>query len=281
MEKHAKNVGQETKPEAYYFPPQLNAADNHFDYTFFGLEPGTTKEQVKKCLENWHKGDNGIQDLSKAYRLKRGTGWLVPAGVLHTPGSLCTYEPQWGSDVFASFSSMIEGREIKRDLLVASVPKEKHHDLDYIISMLDWEKNVDPYFKQSNYIEPILDEQASGDGVFDKWITYGEIGGKQLFSAKELTVMPGCKTVVRDPGASSWIFVQGHGKVGKLSVDTPVMIRYMEEPTDEIFVTATAAKEGFVVENLGSEPLVSLRYFGPDVHKSMPQIGDHRRQQQT
>ena len=55
------------------------------------------------------------------------------------------------------------------------------------------------------------------------------------------------------------------------------MIRYMEEPNDEIFVTAAAAKEGFVVENLGSEPLVSLRYFGPDVHKATPQIGDHRK----
>ncbi|MDR0870270.1 MAG: hypothetical protein LBN39_05695, partial [Planctomycetaceae bacterium] len=36
MAEHAANVGQEGKPEAYYFPPQLNAAENHFDYTFFG-----------------------------------------------------------------------------------------------------------------------------------------------------------------------------------------------------------------------------------------------------
>ena len=77
-----------------------NAAENRFDYTFMGLEPGTTKAQVKKCLENWNKGDNGILDLSKAYRLKPGTGWVVPAGVLHAPGSVCTYEPQWGSDVW-------------------------------------------------------------------------------------------------------------------------------------------------------------------------------------
>ena len=278
MEKHAKNVGQESKPESYYFPPQLNAADNRFDYTFFGFEPDTTKGDVRKCLENWNKGDNGILDLSRAYRLKRGTGWIIPAGVIHAPGSLCTYEAQWGSDVFASFSSLVEGRRIKWDLLVANVPKDKHHDLDYIISMLDWEKNLDPNFKASNYVEPILDKHTSSEGVFDKWITYGTINDKQLFSAKELTIMPGHKTMVRDPGASSWVFVQGYGKVGKLKVDTPVMIRYMEEPNDELFVTAMAAKKGFVVENLGSEPLVSLRYFGPDVHKSMPQIGDHRKQ---
>ena len=41
--KQAALVGQEGKPESYYFPPQLNNVDNNFPYTFFGLEPGTTK----------------------------------------------------------------------------------------------------------------------------------------------------------------------------------------------------------------------------------------------
>ena len=56
-------VGQEGKPESYYFPPQYNNVDNNFAYTFMGLEPGTTKAQVRKCLEDWDKGDNGILDL--------------------------------------------------------------------------------------------------------------------------------------------------------------------------------------------------------------------------
>ena len=56
-------VGQEGKPEAYYFPPQLNNVDNHFAYTFMGLEPGTTPAQVRRCLENWDRGDNGILDV--------------------------------------------------------------------------------------------------------------------------------------------------------------------------------------------------------------------------
>jgi hypothetical protein len=32
-----------------------------------GLEPGTTKDDVKCCLENWNKGDNGIPDLSDVF----------------------------------------------------------------------------------------------------------------------------------------------------------------------------------------------------------------------
>ncbi len=277
MTDHAANVGQDGKPEAYYYPPQLNAAENHFDYTFMGLEPGTTKDDVKKCLESWNKGDNGILDLSKAYRLKRGTGWVVPAGVLHAPGSLCTYEPQWGSDVFGMFQSLVEGRQVGWDLLTKDVPADKKFDLDYIIGMLDWEKNVDPYFGISNYVEPIVDQSQSGEGYWDKWITYGQIDGKQLFTAKELTVMPGVTCTIKDPGASSWIFVQGCGKIGKLAVETPVMIRFGEEPNDEVYVTAKAAAAGFTVENTGSEPLVALRYFGPETHAVTPQIGDHRK----
>ena len=119
---HAALTGQEGKPESYYFPPQYNNVDNNFAYTFMGLEPGTTKAQLRKCLENWHKGDNGILDLSKAYRLQRGTGWLIPPGVLHAPGSLCTYEPQWGSDVFGMFQSIVEGRYVPWSLLVKDVP---------------------------------------------------------------------------------------------------------------------------------------------------------------
>ncbi len=273
----AKLTNQQGKPESYYFPPQLNAADNNFDYTFMGLEPGTTKADVRKCLENWNKGDNGILDLSRAYRLKAGTGWLIPAGVLHAPGSMCTYEPQWGSDVFGMFQSIVEGRQVPWDLLVKDVPADKHQDLDFIISQLDWDKNVDPSFKESNYLEPIVDEACSGDGFTDKWIDYGLIDGNQLFSAKELTVEPGAKCTLKDPGASGWITVQGSGRMGKLEIQTPVMINFGEEPPDEVFITHEAAAGGVEIENTGGEPLVGLRYFGPDVHENVPNVGDYKK----
>jgi hypothetical protein len=271
--KDAKLVGQEGKPESYYFPPQYNNCDNNFAYTFMGLEPGTTKADLRRCLENWNKGDNGIIDLSRAYRLKRGTGWLIPPGVLHAPGSLCTYEPQWGSDVFGMFQSIVEGRYVPWSLLVKDMPKEKHQDLDFIIGQLDWDKNVDTHFKEHNYIEPIV--AAEGKGWVDKWIVYGTIDGEQLFSAKELTVEPGAKCTIKDPGASGWITVQGRGRIGKLNLQTPAMIRFGEETEDEVFITAEAAARGVEVENSGSEPLVGLRYFGPDVHASLPKVGDH------
>ena len=100
-------VGQEGKPESYYFPPQLNAIGNNFPHTYFGLEPGTTRDDIRGCLERWNQGDNKILDYSKAYLLRPGTGWLVGPGILHAPGSLVSYEPQWGSDVFGMYQSLV------------------------------------------------------------------------------------------------------------------------------------------------------------------------------
>ena len=164
-QEHARLVGQEGKPESYYFPPQHNTVGNNFPYTFMGFEPGTTKAEARRCLENWNKGDNGILDLSKAYRLKPGSGWLIGPGILHAPGSLCTYEPQWGSDVFSMFQSLVEGREVPRALLVKNIPPEKHFDLDFILSELDWEANVDPYFKNNHYLEPVPVADTSSEGI--------------------------------------------------------------------------------------------------------------------
>jgi hypothetical protein len=273
----AAKLGREGKPESYYFPPQLNWTGNNFPYTFMGLEPGTTKADMKRCLERWDSGDNGILDYSKAYRLKPGTGWLVPPCVLHAPGSLVTYEPQWGSDVFGMYQSMVEGRRVPWDLLVKDVPPEFHHDLDYIVDQLDWDQNVDPSFKDNHYLEPVVRTGGGkGDGFVDKWIVYGTVGGKQLFSACELTVHPGAKCVITDPGAYGLITVQGSGTIGKTAVDSPNFIRFGEMTHDEVFVTAKRAAAGVEFHNTGSEPFVSLRYFGPDVHADLPKMGAYK-----
>ncbi len=274
----AKLVGQEGKPESYYFPPQHNNVGNNFPYTFFGLEPGTTKGQVRKCLENWNKGDNGILDLSKAYRLKPGTGWLVGPCILHAPGSLCTYEPQWGSDVFGMYQSMVEGRVVPWDLLVKDMPRSKHHDLDFIVDQLDWEANVDPNFKDNHYLEPVPVADTRQEGYLDRWIVYGKVDRQQLFTAKELTVEPGVQCAIKDNGAYGLITVQGKGRMNRLILDCPKLIRFHELTDDEAFCTDDAAKAGVTFENTSEvEPLVVLRYFGPEVNPDAPAMGAYKR----
>jgi len=273
----AAKVGQEGKPESYYFPPQLNSVGNNFPYTFFGLEPGTTKEDLRKCLERWNEGDNGILNFSKAYKLQPGTGWLVPPCVLHAPGSLVTYEPQWGSDVFAMYQSMVEGRAVPWHLLTKDMPKEKHHDIDFIVNQLDWEGNINPNFKDSHYLEPIAVADTESEGYVDRWVVYGKIDGEELFSAKELTINPGVKVTIKDRGAYGLITVQGTGKIGKHALQTPAMIRFGELTDDEVFVSHEAAVQGVTFENTGLEPLVTLRYFGPHTNIDAPAIGDYKK----
>jgi hypothetical protein len=274
----AKLVGQEGKPESYYFPPQHNNVGNNFPYTFMGLEPGTTKAQVRRCLENWNTGDNGILDLSRAYRLKPGTGWLIPPCVLHAPGSLCTYEPQWGSDVFGMYQSLVEGREVPWALLVKDMPKDKHQDLDFIVDQLDWEGNLDANFKDNHYLEPVAVADTHREGYVDRWIVYGKVHGEQLFTAKELTVEPGVKCKIQDTGAYGLICVQGVGKINGQPLNSPKLIRFTELTEDEYFCTENGARGGVTFENLSeTEPLVCLRYFGPDANPNAPAMGAYRK----
>jgi len=186
-----------------------------------------------------------------------------------------TYEPQWGSDVFGMYQSLVEGRRVPWELLVKDVPQQYHQDLDYLVEQLDWEQNVDPEFKANHYLEPIVRTGSAEDGYFDKWIVYGTVAGKQVFSACELTVLPGRTATIKDPGAYGLIVVQGSGSIGKLDVDSPNFIRFGEVTKDEVFVTHKRAAEGVTFKNTGSEPFVSLRYFGPDAHSDLPKVGDH------
>ena len=263
-DEHAARVGQSGKPEAYYFPPQVNNHGGDFPYTFFGFEPGTTREQVKQSLMNFSKGDNKITALSKAYQLEPGTGWNVPAGILHAPGSLCTYEPQKASDVFAMFQSVIMNRRVVPDhLFWKDTPEDRKGDYDYLMDVIDWDKNVDPEFKKTNFMAPLPVkpvEEMEAEGYCDKWICYKS----DAFGAKELTVFPGKTVTINDGGCYGFIMMQGHGRINGLRIDTPVIIRYGQLTHDEYFVSEKTALEGVTIVNESeSDPIVMLKHFGP------------------
>ena len=262
-DKHAALVGQLGKPEAYYFPPQVNNHGGDFPYTFFGLEPGTTREQVRQCLKDFSKGDNRLTNLSRAYRLQPGTGWNVPPGVLHAPGSLCTYEPQKASDVFAMYQSLVGDQVLSEDLLWKNTPADRKGDFDHLIDVLDWERNVDERFVEHNFMlpKPVLPvAQMTAEGYMENWICYLS----DAFSAKELTVLPGKTVTIRDGGAYGLIMMQGHGRMGAWDIETPALIRFGQLTHDEYFVSERAARKGVrIVNPSATDPIVMLKHFGP------------------
>jgi hypothetical protein len=54
------------------------------------------------------------------------------------------------------------------------------------------------------------------------------------------------------------------------------MIRFGQATEDEVFITHEAATQGVEIENTGTEPLVGLRYFGPDTFEAVPNVGDYK-----
>ena len=256
-------IGQMGKPEAYYFPPQLNNHGGDFPYTFMGISPGTTREQIRECLVNFTKGDNKITSYSQAYQLDPGTGWDVPPGLLHAPGSMCTYEPQKASDVFAMYQSLVNEAIIPEELLWNGTLEESKGDFDALLDVIDWDLNLDPNMMQNRFMAPKpvrSPEQMKAEGYIENWICYKS----DAFSAKELTVLPGATVTIKDNGAYGIIMMQGHGKMGVWNIETPALIRYGQLTNDEFFITEKAALEGVKIVNLSStDPIVILKHFGP------------------
>lgn len=260
-DEHVAYKGERGKPEAYYFPPQLNNHGGEFPHTFFGLQPGVTRDQVRRALQRFTQGDNEITRLSAAYRLKAGTGWDVPAGVLHAPGSLLTYEPQSASDVFAMFESCTGGRFLPEDLLWKDTPEEHRGDFDYLLEIIDWDANQDPEIVKNHFMEPREMRRSMGASTHtEKWVCYQS----EAYSASELTVAPLQSVTTVDAAAYGTIVVQGRGRIGPWTAESPSMIRFGEMTQDEFFVSESAARAGVTVCNeSASEPLVLLKHFGP------------------
>lgn len=260
----AARVGRIGKPEAYYFPPQLNNYVGEFPVTYFGFDPDVTIDQVRERLLQYEDADNRITELSRAYRIVLGTGWYVPPGILHSPGSALTYEPQWNSDVNSVYENVASGEVYPYEFLVENCPDDKKRDVEYILSLMDWEKNIDPHFKKTYFRPPVM---AHSDKAYsEKWIAYAN----PYIAAKELSVAPGETVTVKDGAAYGCILIQGHGKVGVHDAEAAIMLRYGQLSQDEFFVSERAAKEGARIVNASrSEPLVMLKHFGPN-HPDAP-----------
>jgi hypothetical protein len=260
----AARVGRLGKPEAYYYPPQMNNHPGTFPVSYFGFDPGVTREMVRERLLRYESGDNRITEISRAYRIELGTGWYTPPGVVHAPGSFLTYEPQWNSDVNSIYENITAGEVYPYEFLVENVPSDKKRDIDYVMSLMDWEKNVDPEYRDHYFRPPVL--MTEDESYRENWIAYGN----EYISGKELTIYPGRSATVKDPAAYGCIIIQGHGTFGPYIAEASIMLRFGQASSDEFFVSEQAARDGVVITNHSRhEPMVILKHFGPN-HSGRP-----------
>ena len=192
-----------------------------FPIRSFGLNPDTTKEQVKQALMNFTKGDNRILDLSRCYKLTPDTGWDVPTGILHAPGSYCTYEPQFASDVLAMYQSVLMGDHcVPESLLWQGSPPDKVGDYDYLIEVLDWEKNTDPDFHKNRFMAPRT--AGNADDMAEEGYLLEDICYKStVVGAQRLTIEPGRAVRLKDDMAYGFILLEGYGACGSHRIETP------------------------------------------------------------
>ncbi len=255
----AERVGKLGKPECYYFPKQLNNYFGESGYTYFGFDPDTKPEEVKERIRAFSDDDTRITELSRAYRIQLGTGWYTPAGVIHAPASVLTYEPQWNSDVNSVYENIVSGEVYPPEMLDEECLEDHRGDIDYIFSLLDWEKNVDPHYKKHYFRPPVA--ETENERYTQKWITYAN----PYIAAKELTVNPGQSVTIRDGAAYGCVFIQGHGRFGVYDGESPTLLHFGQQSSDEFFVSEKRAVEGVRITNTSKvEPLVMLKHFGPD-----------------
>ncbi len=263
-QEHAALVGRSSKDEAYYFPPGQDMG-GHAE-TFLGVHPSIVEDEAYDVLlpylVDWDS--DLILRHSVAYRQVVEEGFHVPSGVLHAPGSALTIELQEDSDVFAMLQAVVDGNEISKDLLWKDVRPQDRERMGerFILELIDWEENGDPYFYENHHLSPRPIEGSRSEGGEESWIFYNTT----KFSGKKLVVYPGCSYVTRDRGVYNLLIWSGSGSYGGAEVQGG-------DPTrDELVVTHDRAVRGVEVRNTGREDLLVIKFFGPDINTDVPMI---------
>ena len=262
-QEHASLVGRRSKDEAYYFPPGVDMGPH--PESFLGLHPSVAEGEhdvLLPYLEDWDS--DRILQHSVAYLQVAEEGFLIPSGVLHGPGSALTIELQEDSDVFAMLQALNGDRIISKDLLWKDVREEDRERLGerFILDLIDWEENGDPYFFENHHLCPQPVVGASHEGGEEHWIFYGT----PKFSGKRLTVRPGGTVTTTDHGVHTVFAWSGSGVYGGVSVEGGNPGR------DELLITHDRAVGGVEVRNTGSVDLIAIKFFGPDVNPDVPMI---------
>ena len=264
MKQHATLVGRNPKEEAYYFPEGVDLGPE--PETYLGVHPSIVEEKnyeiLLPYLEAWDS--DLILRNSRAYKLVAGDGWHIPAGILHAPGSALTVELQEDSDVYAILQAKAGGKIVSKEFLFKDVRPEdrKEYGERFILDMVDWPANGDPYFFENHHTPPIPVAGPARPGGSEEWIFYNT----HKFSGKKLVVRPRQRYVSRDSGVYSLFAWRGRGTFDGHPVEggNPGM--------DELLICHAKAVADVVVENTGNEDLVVMKFFGPDVNKDVPML---------
>lgn len=262
-------VGHNSKEEAYYFPEDVDVGPH--PETFFGVHPSIVERKqydiLLPYLVDWNS--DLILRHSRAYLLVPGEGFHLPAGGLHGPGTALTIELQEDSDVFAMLQALVAGKIISKELLFKDVSKEDRARLGEraVLNQVDWELSGDPYFYENRHTSPQLIPESSQPGGEEYWIYYNTI----RFSGKKMIVKPGQKVKSVDNGVYNILVWRGGGLYDGKAIEAGNFA------LDELLVSHDKATKPIWVENTGTQDLIIIKFFGPDINLKVPMIPQIKR----
>ena len=262
---HAARVGRNPKEEAYFFPEGVDMGAH--PESFLGVNPWIVEERRQDVLlpylVDWNSDE--ILRHSRAWLLMPEDGFLIPAGVLHAPGTALTIELQEDSDTLAVFQALTAGRILSKELLfkdVAAEDRERWGE-SYLLEWVDWEFNGDPHLYERTHLGPRLIESSRQPAGEEAWIYYNTT----KFSGKKLTVRPGMTYTALEQGVYTVLAWRGSGTIAGQQ------IRGQDPSSDEALIAYDLATKPHPVVNTGSDDLVLLKFFGRDVNPDVLFIG--------
>jgi hypothetical protein len=262
-------VGRNSKEEAYYFPEDVDVGPH--PETFFGVHPTIVERKqydiLLPYLVEWNS--DLILRHARAYLLVPGEGFHLPAGGLHAPGTALTIELQEDSDVFAMLQALVAGKIISKELLFKDVCKEDRATLGEraVLNQVDWELSGDPYFYENRHTSPQLIAQTDQTGGEEYWIYYNTT----RFSGKKMIVKPGQKVKSVDNGVYNILVWRGRGLYDGHAIEAGNFA------LDELLVSHAKATTPIWVENTGTQDLIIIKFFGPDINFNIPMIPQIKR----
>lgn len=264
MEKDAKLVGQNPKEEAYYFPEGFEPGPH--PETFFGVHPYIAEQKnydiLLPYLINWDS--DLILKNSRAFLNVQGEGFQLPSGVLHGPGTAVTIELQEESDVSAMVQALVAGKIISKELLFKDIRKEdrKKYGEKIILGQINWEICGDPFFYENRHLVPRLIHETKQESGEEYWIFYNT----NKFSGKKLVIKPNMVYKSIDSGVYNVFVLKGKGNFDGKHIEAGNFYY------DELLITHEKAVSPLFIKNESREPLVLLKFFGPNINKNVPFI---------
>ena len=221
------------KDEAYYF---LEAPKGPLPYTHVGLYPGVTKRELLDAVKH---GRDYALELSPAIYQDYESGFFLPAGVPHSPGTALTLEIQQPSDVYTLLETHAGGKKMS--------PRQIHpgfKSLDEAFQLVDIKLSERVGRLDGYRLSPqVIESSRQGEIA---WIFPPKVCGK--FGGKRIR-MTG-RMMLREDHAVSMLIWKGDCKLNGARF----------RAGDELFV-AGGAMAGVEIENVGGDRVEAFIFF--------------------